>query len=360
MALRLTTILIFAFFVSNAKESDSLDIYLKKCSTVFNIDGTFPDSVITNKMAGKQLFVMGESHDGVYNNSVRLKIIETLNQKQHLSKYLIELGRSVGYLNNSYLNGTYTLQIPIYYHNSKELGTWWKNELELLKVIKEKYALPGTFTYEGIDFERGFNFYVAMRNLFNNKNYSNNENLLSLSKALADSVYINYDMKDFSRFYDEVRAAFYKDSNALQQALNKTDFETLKYLLSNPVNTLNVRERNNYIAQNILTAINLNDDNFYFLNIGLGHTDKSDKGGAVSILENEINLANKILVMNVYDEIADSGNRFMKFMNNKAILNCFKEAAKEKGRFVLFDLSALPPKYAEIKRNCDLILFVSK
>lgn len=347
-------------FIAKAQSIDELSNYLKNNSFSFDVSNETSDSNIVHSMFQKKLFVMGENHTSKYNNGVRLKIIASLNERQQFKKFFIELGRSAAYINNMYLNDSFVLNQPLYYYHSA-VGSWWWEQKQLLEKIKSNYKKRYDFYYAGIDFERDFNFYIAINNLFYGKSYSFSTTNQKYIQSLLDSAYLNQNEKKFLSFYKEAQIMFSSLSSTLSNELNEHDYAVLKYLLGNENTSKNLNKREKEFARNILNEIDFkNDTDSYFLNIGLAHSIKSDKGNFIDILLNDKRLIDKVVVMNMYNDGPGFDDiKVLKFMNDNNVLQSFRNEAKNKGKLVLFDLSKLPDSFSDIRKCCDWLLFVN-
>lgn len=352
------TIAVLMQFVGRSQDIAMLKRYLNIHSTAFTTQQKSADSIIINLMKGKQLFVMGERHNEEFNNEIRLKIFEILNLDNKLKKYFFELGRSVAYLNNEYLRDAYISNYPIYYSNLTK-GTWWWYQKEFLDKVKNGAIRNPQFEYVGVDFERGPNFYVAMDNLLGNKKNSFSTQTQSFIRLVTDSFYLQYKDKFISYYKHVLQGQFNKDSAIIKSEMSKDDYATLKYLMSNANSSMNLKKRNLAIVANILEEItDADSESLYFLNIGLGHSIKSERESVTNILSDTNPLLNKVIVMNVYNDNSGADKSVFKFMKNEKIRNCFKEAAENKGKLILFDLSALSDEYKDIRQYGDLLLLI--
>ena len=186
--------------------------------------------IIRTCMRGKSLFVLSEntSHDLDLYTQLRPALIPQFIP-MNLKYVFIEWGRSVAYCINADLDNNYKMADPYFYDSDER------------RRVKNVTGGKRTFSYVGIDFERGLELNTAVNNLL----YDVDINTLHKSRAFvakikdissaqvpADSNAKVY-YKNFHRFYIDTRQEFYEDSTALKNELGG-HFNTLKYLLSNP------------------------------------------------------------------------------------------------------------------------------
>jgi len=348
---------LFCFFtISAAAAQDTLRLheYLQRHRYTIDFTSDHAFSMLPQLMNGKNVLVLGEggNHELSMYATLKPALVNQL-AKQNLKYFLIESGRTTAFFMNNYLHDGYN-----------DCPKYMERFCDLCNRMKPATQAGSTFKVVGIDFEFTWDFHESMQYLLGNVALDKCPHARALITELLDTGYMAFSYADFykfGKFYREKQEQLYADSSAIRTELGDK-YADLLYFLSNPNVTRPNKDRNGALAQNLLAEIMpLDTSAVYFLSTGIAHSLPCESYSAIhKALKNE-ELRSRTIVMNVHCEQcavqgkAMTGRSPMKFLNEEDIKACLSNAAN--AEIVLFDLSALPPEYDNIKKYGDLLLF---
>jgi hypothetical protein len=217
------------------------------------------------------------------------------------------------------------------------------------------------FAFVGIDFERRQGLYKALNLLLQQVPAENRIRLYKLAPYLKDTSYLHITTaRAFQKFYRRAGKNFVHDSSEFKSLLG-SEYNTYRYIITNPNTATPTRERNRPMANNLLAEISPIDTSAtYLLDCGMAHSRPNVRGTLVNILSKSAQLKNRILVLNVAcidckTDVEPVSNWAFSFLKDRAIADAFTESAKS--NIVVYDLSGLPEKYKDIKAYGDLLVF---
>jgi hypothetical protein len=356
-----TSTLFIVYFLSSLNLSFSqnwsnLESYLKENSFSINLDSLNErHDDFQQVMQNKKLFVLGE---GGSHNLKMYKPLKTYLLYQfvanNLKYYFVEYGRSYAYSFNQYLE-------------EKEEITEYPLLESYIKPLKELRKKGFYFECKGIDMERSKSFYNTIRDIL--KNYSSQQlnNFDVIKEILTDTTYLHYEenvflsnQKYFLDKYKIWKKEFAKDSTEIKQFLLQSEYQKVRYLLTNNQTNHPRANRNPDMAENLLNEISTSDTTqTYFLSIGLAHSLPNIKGSVVGILNNSEKLKGKISVMNVFCENCkskgvDIDNNSL-FMRNQKVKDIFSKLSVN--QFTVFNLTKIPQEFHYLKEYGDFVLY---
>jgi hypothetical protein len=334
----------------------NLESYLKENSFSINLDNLNErHDDFQQVMQGKKLFVLGE---GGSHNLKMYKPLKTYLLYQfvanNLKYYFVEYGRGYAYSFNQYLE-------------EKEEITKYPLLESYVKPLKELRKKGFYFECKGIDMERSKSFYNTIKDIL--KNYSSQQlnNFDVIKEILTDTTYLHYEenvflsnQKYFLGKYKIWKKEFTKDSTEIKQFLSQSEFQKVKYLLTNNQTNHPRANRNPGMVENLLNETSTNDTTVTcFLSIGLAHSVPNNNGSVVAILSNNEKLKNKITVMNVFCENCKSRGVNLEedslFMKNQKIKDIFSRLSVN--QFTVFDLTKISQEFHYLKEYGDLVLY---
>jgi hypothetical protein len=335
----------------------NLESYLKENHFSINLDNLEEkQDNFQRVIQGKKLFVLAEggSHNLKMYKSLKTYLVYQLADN-NLKYSFVEYGRSHAYFFNQYLA-------------ESEETTKHPSLESYMKPLKNLHKKGFQFEYRGIDMERPKNFYNAMRDILKNYFPQQLNNFDVIKEILTDTTYLHYEEKVFisnqKYFLDKYRIwkkTFAKDSTKIKQTLSESEYQKVRYLLTNNQTNHPRANRNPGMAENLLGEVSTNDTAAtYFLSIGNAHSSPNNRGLVVGILNKDEKLKNKILVMNVYcescrDKGVETNDRLLKFMENDRIKEIFRRLSVN--QFTVFDLSKIPAEFDYLKEYGDLVLY---